>query len=148
MENDKDKKNQLIEYGKNTRFGSDRGADPSEAGRKGAHKKWSVRDSSRRMAALTVGEAKEMMENIDELTVAQAVALAKFQKAMKGDTKAMLQFTEDVDGKLVDRKVHAEVTLADLVTGSLEYDEEFSRDGVIDAETFEASTEADSSMET
>lgn len=135
----------IAEYGKGTRFGSDNGPDPSEAGRKGANAKWSVRNASKRIAALTVGEAKEMMGRMDELTVAQAVALSKFRSAMAGDTKAMQQFTDDVDGKLIDRKVHAEITLADLVTGSLEFDEEFAED-IIDAE-FETSRPPDSPVE-
>lgn len=147
MKNPKGNNKDLVKVGESTRFGAEGGPDPSEAGRKGAQRKWSVRDSSRRMAALTVGEAKEMMKNMDQLTVAQAVALSKFRSAMAGDTKAMQQFTDDVDGKLVDRKVHAEVTLADLVTGSLEFDDEFSKEGAIDVE-YETSSEANSNMET
>jgi len=143
-----DETTRIIEAGKNTRFGSQGGPDPSAAAAKGNKNRSSVRAASRRIAAMEVAFAMELAgkEKFQKLNMAEAVALAKFKAALAGDTTAMQQVTEDVDGKLVDRKVHAEVTLADLVTGSLEYDDEFRKGDAIDAE-YETCTEADSTVE-
>lgn len=134
----------IVKYKKD--FGSEGGADPSEAGKLGAKKTNSIRKAVRRIAAMEVGFAMSLTEKqvMEKLTMAEAVALSKFRAALGGDVKAMKELEDSVDGKIVEQRVHAEVTLADLVTGSLEYDEEFKEP--IDAE-FETAEPSDSQVE-
>lgn len=113
----------IAEHGKATRFGT--GRNSPHAARAKASDPWSIRRAMRLLAGMTVGELEELATNADELTAAQAVAIAKICKALNGNVRAMQQVTDDIDGKSTDSTVSTKVTLADLVTGSLVYDEEF-----------------------
>ncbi len=106
--------------GAHTRFGQPGGPDPQEARAKQVNPS-SVRAQVRRIAALTRTEFKQAYDS-NAATMAMIVAASKYQKAVKGDVKAMQQIEDSVDGKLADRKIEAQVTLADLVNGSFEQD--------------------------
>ena len=110
------------------RFGEKGGADPKEAQKK----KTSIRAATRRFAAMDVGDAVSLSKDKDEfnkLSLAQAVALSKFKKALSGDVRAMQQLEDSVDGKLVERKVEATTTLEELVLGSFDYEEKYAEVG-------------------
>lgn len=136
----------IAKYAEGHRFGDKGGADPVAAGSKGG--KTSIRKSVRRIAGMTVEHAMSLTDKeiLQKLSMAEAVALHKFKRALSGDVRAMQQLEDSVDGKVVEQRIHAEVTLADLVTGSLEYDEEFQNKEPIDAE-FETCDQADSGVE-
>lgn len=125
----------IIEAGKNTRFGSKDGADPSEAATK-RNKEANpnaVRLAMKRLAAsefdimqpLTAEDiAKKFGRNGTIVSGAQMIAVKKFQVAMKkGDPKILQQVTDDIDGKQVEKKMEASVTLADILAAS--HDEKF-----------------------
>jgi len=116
----------IAKYGKNTRFGA--GVNCPRKAQEKASAPWSIRRMVRIIAGMTVADFKEMAKNIENLTAAQAIAVTKYKKALSGDTKAMQQITEAVDGKLTKGDVHqSKITLEDLVVGSLEYDDEFRK---------------------
>lgn len=123
----------IVEAGKATQFGAENGPDPVEAGKKGGHTGGSIRASIRRLAAQDIDLTRNLTHtdivkmfgrNQGKVSMAQALAAAKFQKALKGDVKAMAQLEDSVDGKLVEKRIEAEVTLADLVNGSYEHEQE------------------------
>lgn len=58
-----------------------------------------------------------------KLTGAELVAVRKFQQAM-AEGKYMDKLIDHVDGKLVDRKVEATVTLADIINKSYEIEDD------------------------
>ena len=116
---------ELAEHGKTTRFGQPNGPDPVEA-QKTSSKPWSIRNSIRRMSAMAFDDFKDMVSRPESLTVAQTIAAVKIQKAIKGEIRAMQQLEESVDGKVTDKIAEAQVTLADLVTGSFEYDNNYA----------------------
>jgi len=111
----------IVEAGKKTQFGQEGGADPKEAREKSSP--WSIRMATKRIARMTVTEAKAMADRKNELTMAQAVAAMKFQRALNGDVRAMQQLEDSIDGKLVEKRVEAKTSLEDLVMASLEGDE-------------------------
>lgn len=89
----------IIEFGKNTRFGASNGIHPKVARRMG-NAPWSVRNAIRRIAAMDVKDFKKLAKSNENMTFAYAVAIVKFQKAMSGDLNAMQQIEDTVDGKL------------------------------------------------
>lgn len=108
----------ISEYGKGTRFGAGRNC-PYEAQQK-AMPPWSIRRAVKILASMTVLEFKDHLANIANLSSAEAVALTKLHRAMQGDTRAMQQVTDDIDGKLRARVVGASKhSLADLITSSV-----------------------------
>lgn len=109
------------------RFGAPGGPDPSEAGKRGGG---SVRAAIRRIAFMHPEDARDMIKRADkDMTMAIAIAAAKFQKALKGDTKAMQQLEDSIDGKLVEKQVKAETTLEELVVGSFEHEQRSEEEG-------------------
>lgn len=67
-------------------------------------------------------QAKKLLGR--NLTGAERMALVRIRQGFAGNYKFNQSCTEDVDGKLLERKVEAQVSLADLVNGSyLEGDE-------------------------
>lgn len=123
----------IAEIGKNYGFGAPNGTDPREARAK-ANPPWSVRHAIKRIAAcpdLDIDRgAPSLMRQIKtkvfngKMSGGEILAAQKFIQAMT-NYKAMKEVTEDIDGKLVERKVEAKVSLADLVNGSYESDGSF-----------------------
>lgn len=121
---------ELIEAGKNTRFGSKGGADPSAAATKRNNdaNPSQIRSAMKRLAAaefditqdFTPAELlKKFGRNGVVVSGAQLIAVKKFQIALKkGDVKMLQQVTDDVDGKQIERKAEAQVSYAELVAGS------------------------------
>lgn len=104
----------------NTAFGSPGGPDPRAAQKASvakAQETRSVRAAIRRFAGYTIEELQSMSRKRN-IPAAHMLAIAKFQKAISGDVKAMQQIEESIDGKLVEKKVEAKVTLAELVLES------------------------------
>lgn len=110
------------------RFGEAEGADPRAAQQKS--KPWSIRAMAKRICAaeFDVGpNAPSIEEQIKTLfggkmTGGQLAAVRKFAQAMK-DPRAMDTLIDNVDGKLIEKKIEATATLADIVGKS--YDGEF-----------------------
>ena len=95
----------IAEYGKNTRFGSERGCDPVEAGRKGNETQAVMRSYYDVASALvTLEDRAEHIEKLKEL-------------AAKGDIKALellLRILKEYEDKLnVDTTVSINVELDD-----------------------------------
>lgn len=125
------------------RFGEDGGGDPREAQAKSREKmkeNASVRRMVRRIAAheFDFGEgAKPLPDQIKSdvfgtrrMTGAQVLAAARFAQAMKNNT-AMNSIVEDIDGKLIEKKVEAQVGYAELVSGSLDMEREEEDDTLV-----------------
>lgn len=120
----------IVKHAEGHRFGDAGGADPSAAGKKGNESRWSIRSSLKRIGRFEFDVSEEGMQNLSEqfrrafnskkLTGSELAAIKKFSQAMLNE-QAMDKLIEHIDGKLVERKVEATVTLADLVNGS--YDE-------------------------
>lgn len=89
----------IVEIGKNTRFGAPNGVNPKIARQKG-NAPWSVRNAIRRIAAMDVGDFDLFIRQPNNVTLAYAVAIKKFQKAINGDLNAMQQIEDAIDGKL------------------------------------------------
>jgi hypothetical protein len=113
-------------------FGKDGGADPKEAHAKSREKmkeNFSIRQAMRRIAAHrfdTSEDAKTLDKQLKQdifpratMTGAQVAAIARFTQAMK-NYKAMQAVVEDIDGKLIEKKVEAKVGYAELVAGSMD----------------------------
>lgn len=118
---------EIIEAGKDTRFGSERGADPTEAvntrNEDHGHPN-SIRSSIRRIACLTQAELKELA-NDPRLTMAQTVAVRKFMAACGKfpNIKAMKELEDSVDGKLVEKKIEVTTdSYADLLKQATDAD--------------------------
>ncbi len=119
----------IVEHGKSTRFGADGGANPSDAASFGNHRRAQVRSSLRRLMGHVTGTASPSASDLakgfgkgrrlDNLTVAEVMALHKVQQAMK-NPKAMDTLIDHVDGKQVEKKLEAKVTLADIINGNFE----------------------------
>lgn len=104
----------IKEYGKSTRFGTENNC-PYKAQQK-ASPPWSIRRAMRLLASMTVLEFNELRGDLDNLSNAEAIAVKKLYKAMNGDTQAMQQVTDDIDGKLLSRGVQQNTrSLADLI---------------------------------
>ena len=117
----------IANLGESTRFGAERGPDPSAAGSvagEGKKRRASIRAAKRRLAGHSPGTDKPRTQDFarafgrpfSELTVAEIMAIQSAQQAMV-NYKAMKDFVEDVDGKQVEKKVEAKVTLADIING-------------------------------
>lgn len=122
----------IVEYAKGHRFGDPGGADPAAAARKA--KPWSMRRTVRRICEtameqlapgekLTVERIGEMVFGHRPLTFGEMSALRRVLESIRGNPKFSQYVTEDIDGKLVERKVEAQVTLADIVNRSYELEE-------------------------
>jgi len=129
-----DKKQDPTERLIGSRFGEDGGADAREAQAKSRQKmieNASVRRMVNRIASHEFDfapDAKAIPDQIKDvfgrkLTGAQMLAATRFAQAMKNPT-AMQQIVEDIDGKLIEKKVEAKVGYAELVAGSLERERE------------------------
>lgn len=108
-------------------FGSP-GNDPKVAQQK-ALKPWSVRHMVRYFARQEWDLSKEAKPMRDQalvmlgktkLTGAEAMALARVQQAMMANPKFSQFCVEDIDGKVVDKSLSAQVSLADLINGNFE----------------------------
>lgn len=122
----------ITTYSQKSRFHSGpNAADPAEAVKKRKVNGTSVRAAERRIAGMefdknnppTGATISKMLDNREGvLTGAQIVAIKRFELAAKGHPKFSQYFTEDVDGKLIQKAITAETSLADLIAGS--YDKE------------------------
>lgn len=116
----------IVKAAEGYRFGDPNGPDPAEAGRKGGQQKASIRAAVRRIAAaeFDIGEdAPPMKTQINrvfggenKMTGAQMAGARKFALAMN-DLRGLENLTNDVDGKLVEKRVEAKTSLEDLVNG-------------------------------
>ncbi len=105
----------ITEHSKGHRFGDEGHTDPREAQKK-ASKPWSIRNGVRRIAGseFDVGpdappfgdQLNQVFGGTSRMTGAQIAAVKKFSQAMN-DVKAMENLTNDIDGKLIERKVEA-----------------------------------------
>lgn len=109
----------IVKYGERTRFGQPNGPDPSIIAKN--KNPSSIRAAIRRIAAMEVDQFQQVLKK-REMTLAQAIAIRKFQKALVGDLKAMQQLEDAIDGKLTKKATEACATLVDLVNGALEDD--------------------------
>lgn len=121
----------IVEHGKATRFGAERGADPKEANKKLMDEIGSpafVRPALRRLACAEFDIDKKLDSNTltrvfakekAALTGAQILAIRKFQQGM-ANYKAMDTLIDSIDGKQIQKVAEAKVSLADLVAGSFE----------------------------
>lgn len=89
----------IVNIGKNTRFGAPNGLSP-KAARQMGNAPWSVRNAIRRIAAMDFDDFDCFLKEPDKITLAYAIAIQKFQKALKGDVNAMQQLEDAIDGKL------------------------------------------------
>lgn len=120
----------IAQYAEGHRFGEAGGADPREARAK-ASPAWCVRDALRRIAACPdldmSGKGEKLMQQIrmrvfkGKMNGGQILAAQKFIMAMQ-NYKAMDIVTNDISGKLVEKRIEAKATLADLVNESYEHD--------------------------
>jgi len=102
-------------------IGSPGGPDPTEL----AERRWSVRDAQRRLAAAEfdgnitlVGLTNKLRDKRGKLTVAQVVAARRVHDALTKPDERM-RFIDDVEGRLFDKRIEAQTTLADLVTATI-----------------------------
>lgn len=114
-------------------FGTERGADPKEAGRAGGTKRWSIRNAVRRLCAqefdfTRIDDPKYLQEFLTEggrrnPTLAEMLALKRIQQAMASPS-AMEMVVGDIDGKLVEKKAEVQgKSLAELIAMSHEIEE-------------------------
>lgn len=97
------------------------GNDPRAARAKS--KPWSIRNAIKRVANMNAEEIAQMMKD-PNLTMAQLVALTKFQMATKGrNVKAQQQIEDSVDGRIVQASVSANISLAEIIAKS--YDKKY-----------------------
>lgn len=121
----------IKQIGMNSRFGAEGGADPREAAKKRKISWRSVRRATQRIAGLefteeskpTAATITRMMGKPGTITGAQIAAIRLFELVSKGNLKAIKEFTEQVDGKLVQKSIQASATLAEIVSKS--YDPQF-----------------------
>lgn len=115
----------IAKYAEGHRFGDAGGADPREAQAKGA-KPWSIRNSVRRICAAEIDITRNFSQaelvkifgkDAETISIGQLLAARKIEMAFKGSEKMMTEVTNDVDGKLIEKKVEAKTTLEDLVNG-------------------------------
>jgi hypothetical protein len=112
----------IATIGEATQFGAEGGANPSEAAAKSNG--GSIRGAVRRIAHMHPDDAKKLADpNSPQATMALIVAATKYQRALKGDVRAMQQLEDSIDGKLVEKQIQAETTLEELVTGSFEHEQ-------------------------
>lgn len=109
----------------------------------GNRKPWSIRNAVRKILASPlcvdklktaqgraelfdpVNIAKELFGNSTRtLTPAELIAVKKIQVALAGDVKAMQQLEDSADGKLVEKRISASTSLASLVTGEIDEDDD------------------------
>lgn len=113
-------------------FGEEGGADPRAARASGPKDRYEVRRALRKIARHEFEldeDAKPMDKQMKEvfggrkLTGAEILAATKFKQAMK-NWKAMDNLTNDIDGKLIEKKVEAQVGYAELVAGSMQEEDD------------------------
>lgn len=137
-EDNNDPTNRLI----GSRFGEEGGADARAAQAKSRAKMIennSVRRMVNRIAAHefdTGPDAPPIQDQIRgifgrKMTGAQMMAAARVAQGMK-NYKAMQNIVEDIDGKLIEKKVEAQVSYADLVAGSLDREREEQEATLVD----------------
>lgn len=125
----------IVEHGKNTRFGQPGGADPRKA-REAQPNPNSVRACLRRLMTYPVSPDLPINEQLtvgnllaylgrghDTPTLAMMAAIQTYKHGV-ANGKIMMQMIDQVDGKLIEKKVEASATLEQLVTG--EYDDPVS----------------------
>lgn len=125
------KADHLVKY----QFGKDGGNDPREAKQKqteaGQGNQHSIRNSLRRLMTQDIDvtktpTAKDMAKMFGrsgtKIKMHEMMAIASVQQALK-NFKAMENVINNVDGKLVEKQMTTNVTLADLVTKSYEAEE-------------------------
>lgn len=116
----------INEYGKDMHFGQPNAPCPRAAQQR-ASEPWSIQKAVRRLMAAEFDISpdapdlhKQMLEVFggkNHITGAQYVAVTKFTQALK-NPRAMETLIDRLEGKVVERKAEAQVTLADLVNAS------------------------------
>ena len=100
----------ITEQTKEYRFGKDGHADPVAAAKKA--RPWSIRNQIRYLAAQEVS-AEETNESAYKLkgkvTRAQRIAMKLLQKADEGDAKAIDTAIENIDGKVAQPNINADL---------------------------------------
>lgn len=105
-----EKHEKLIEQTKNTRFGGPN-ANPHHT-QAGSHKPWSHRNAIRYIAAQKYDvDDKNSVKRVlpKQRTFAQGAALAIFTKALNGDVRANQMINEQIDGKLAQTNINADL---------------------------------------
>ncbi len=121
----------IAEAGKATRFGQPGGPDPKAAREKQVNPA-SIRMGIKRLMAREIDPDKDIASQMTpevrlrylagpqgKVTEAMIMSIAAVKQA--GDNfKAMANIIDQVDGKLVEKKVEAQMTLEELVTGKFD----------------------------
>lgn len=122
----------LVEAGKATRFGQPGGPDPREARAKVERNPSSIRTAIRRLMAREIDLNKPLPEQMTPEVrlkylagpngkATEAMIMAMKSVTQAGDSfKAMANIIDQVDGKLVEKKVETSMTLEQLVTGDFD----------------------------
>lgn len=124
-------KKNIIDHGRNTRFGQKNGADPRDARAKQVNPS-SIRTALRRLMARQIdvnvdykkeltldARLKFLADKNGDVTEAMIVAAIAITQAVQSP-KAMQHLIDQVDGKLIEKQAQTIISLADLVAGSFE----------------------------
>lgn len=117
---------EIIEIGKKTQFGQEDGADPAEAARKASP--WSIRMSIRRFGLMDQETLEEAARDPNRSQF-ELIAIKKILVARKGNTTAMQQLEESVDGKLVEKKVEVKTDSYAALVAAAEAMDKADKDG-------------------
>lgn len=112
---------EIAKLGEATRFGSEKGFDPSNAGVISGRMRETIRPALRRLSRAELGTnptveklCAHLGRNPDTLLGGELLAIKNFIQAMN-NYKAMEKIIDNIDGKQVERKVESKVTLAQLL---------------------------------
>ncbi len=134
VENNGKTPEELKEIGAATRFGQPGGADPKEARAQVKVNPTSIRSCLHRLMAYPLDPNKSMGEQIKpdallkflgyghkEPTLAMLAAIQTYRHGVESG-KIMMQLIDQVDGKLIEKKVEATVPFSEIVKASLQDD--------------------------
>lgn len=132
VENNGKPAEEIIEIGKATQFGQPGGADPRAAREKQVNPT-SIRSCLHRLMAYPLDPNKPMNEQIKpdallkflgygrEPTLAMLAAIQTYRHGVESG-KIMMQLIDQVDGKLIEKKVEATIPFSEIVKDSLQDD--------------------------
>lgn len=110
----------IKEDNKATRFGEPGGPDPRAAQAMRKSDAWSVRRSIRFLARQEVDPEQDASEaykfNQKTVTRAQRIAMKTLRKADEGDSRAIDQVIDNIDGKLVQPTMNADMAMIQGMT--------------------------------